>query len=115
MLAAEIDEDIVGGEQEQPERRHPQVRARWKAHGSAGGDAQDHHCHSGEGEAVDERHLGRDHAELILDRQPARPPDEHGQGVKQKVEHPGQPQKIRVSVSERTACRNPPRSLRRKR
>ena len=85
VVAGIVEEDEVGRVEEEAERREAQVRAERKRDPRAGDAADQEHQRRGDQEAPDDRDLRVDHAELELQREPGRAPDEHRPGEEAEI------------------------------
>ncbi len=78
VLSGVVEEEKVRRIEEDAERREPKVRAERERDRRTGQPADEEHHRRGDQEAPEERDLRIDGAELELQRQPGRAPDEHG-------------------------------------
>ncbi|HXV40240.1 MAG TPA: hypothetical protein VD701_04680 [Steroidobacteraceae bacterium] len=109
VLRREIGEPVVQAEQGQSLDRHEAVVAPGESQRAAGRGRVGEDDDGRQPEAVDQRYLGCDDAELELDRVPGGAPDEDDDGVNEGCRHPGHA--MRITQSNQSLNLNPASQL----
>ncbi|HEY7740200.1 MAG TPA: hypothetical protein VIB01_06270 [Steroidobacteraceae bacterium] len=109
VLRRQIGEPVVEAEQGQPLDCHEAVIAPREFQRAAGRSGVGEDDDGRQREAVDQRYLRRDDAELELDRIPGGAPDEDDDGVDEGCRHPGHA--MRIPQSNQSLNLNPASQL----
>ena len=86
MLPAVIEQREVDAEQREPEHDEPRMLGERIAHAVAAKERDDEHHRRSQREAPHHRDFRRDHADLIMQRDPGKSPGANDRGIKAEIE-----------------------------